>query len=130
MKWKHFISFLFTSLVLINLAHNAIPHHHHNDDIIIHGGREDHGCDFAGPETGDPITHCHAFNGMNYFPFTENTNASPLKQSGAVFIIQPPAGPLMDPGKLQRMAASGDPPGQYRGLYRKKPSPRAPPSYC
>ena len=130
MKFKYFITFLFTSLILINLVNNAFPHHHHNDDMLTHEGCENQGCDIADIGTGEPCMHCHAFNGMQYFPVTKNTKVISLKHSGSVFIIQPSAGPLMDPGKLQRMAAAGDPPGQCMGLYRNITSLRAPPPYC
>ena len=130
MKLTQLISFLFVGLVLTNLVHNSVPHHHHNDNINTHEGCEENGCDIADQPTEDPCTHCHAFNGIDYFRVMANVNGSPIKYFAHVIFNLSLAGPELNPGNFRRIYASADLPGHYRGLDRKVTSLRAPPSFC
>ena len=66
--WKsRFIVFLFVSLLLANLGHNTIPHHHHYDSAVSHQGCNEYDGENSF-QAGDPNHHCHAFNGIEYFP--------------------------------------------------------------
>jgi len=73
MKIKSLISVILSSLLMVSIGHNIIPHHQHLDDILSHischhhesglqaGVLHDH---FGAKE--NPCQHCHAFNGLNY----------------------------------------------------------------
>ena len=81
MQKKRFITLLFTGLLLINLGHNIVPHHHHFDkhhpcqDCHHH----DDGTDVFHSQNSS--SHCHAFNGMDYYPVTDNTGIFKLLKS-------------------------------------------------
>ena len=128
MKLKQVIPFLFAGLVLLNPVHNAIPHHHHHDDMFSHEGCEDQCCDMADIGTGEPCTHCHAFNGMQYFPVTENMRVLPLKHLGNDFLTLPSAYKNLYPGMSQGLFAFTQGPDHPPGPERKQISPRGPPS--
>ena len=70
---KQFIAILFASVLFANLGHNIVPHHHHIDSILSHQGCHEHEGSYAF-HTGDPASHCHAFNGIEYFPAPEKQN--------------------------------------------------------
>ena len=65
---KQFIAFLFASVLIANLGHNIVPHHHHIDSILSHHGCQEHDEDNSAFHSGDPTNHCHAFNGIEYYP--------------------------------------------------------------
>lgn len=67
---KQFITFLFASVILANLGHNIIPHHHHIDGILCRSCN-DHNTDRDLPYIGNPSSHCHSFNGIQYYPVPE-----------------------------------------------------------
>jgi hypothetical protein len=67
MPGKQFIMLLFTSALLVNLGHNIIPHHHHYDSIISHQDCQEYD-DMNALQEDDPVSHCHSFNGMEFFP--------------------------------------------------------------
>jgi len=92
---KQFIAILFASLLLAYLGHNIVPHHHHHDNI--HPCQDCHHhetCTYA-IQTGDPAAHCHAFNGMEYFPTTEKTDLNKSLKS----ITGPSLSLVLDPGQ-------------------------------
>jgi hypothetical protein len=90
---KQFIALLFASVLMVNLGHNIIPHHHHIDSIFSHQGCHDHDGDNNAFHAGNSTTHCHAFNGIEYFPTPEkhNLNNSSKTISGIYFsrVIRP-----------------------------------------
>ena len=73
---KQFIAILFTSVLLANLGHHIVPHHHHTDSILTHHGCHAHDEGSYAFHTGDPTSHCHAFNGIEYFPAPEKQSVS------------------------------------------------------
>ena len=123
MKLKQFISLLFISLVLINLAHNAVPHHHHSVDMHAHEGCEDHDSDISDFKTGDPCTHCHAFNGIHYFPLE-------IKILGNCFFSLPGDVQNTIPDDSQEINVPAGLPDHCRGTYPGVTSLRGPPSSC
>ena len=68
---KQFIAILFASVLIANLGHNIIPHHHHFDSILTHQGCCDRNTDKSAFHPGEPTSHCHAFNGIEYYPAPE-----------------------------------------------------------
>ena len=68
---KQFIAILFASILMANLGHNIVPHHHHFDSILTHQGCCDRDADKSAFHPGDPASHCHAFNGIDYYPAPE-----------------------------------------------------------
>ena len=85
---KQLIALLFASVLLANLGHNIFPHHHHFDSIFSHQGcqDQDNGNAFhAGDQTG----HCHAFNGIEYYPTPERQDISmPFKTAKNICLSQ------------------------------------------
>jgi hypothetical protein len=93
---KQFIAFLFASVLLANLGHNIVPHHHHIDSILSHQRCHENDEDNSAFHTGDPSNHCHAFNGIEYYPAPEKQDISkPFKTakynclSQVIELIQP-----------------------------------------
>ena len=130
MKIKQVISLLFISLVLINLAHNAVPHHHHSDDMHAHEGCEDHDSDVSDLKTGDPCTHCHAFNGIQYFPLENKIKISENKILGNCFFTLPGDVQNTIPDDSQEINVPAGLPDHYRGTDPGVISLRGPPSNC
>jgi hypothetical protein len=83
MQKKRFITLLFTGLLLINLGHNIIPHHHHFDKHHPCQDCHHHDAGIDALHTGKSSSHCHAFNGMDYYPATDNTGIFKLLISSA-----------------------------------------------
>ncbi len=77
---KQYIAFLFASVLLTNLGHNMVPHHHHFDSILSHQGCHEQDEGEYALHKGDPASHCHAYNGIEYFPAPEKPIfAKPVK---------------------------------------------------
>jgi hypothetical protein len=138
MQWRRFISLLFISLVVFNLLHDIVPHHHHIEDAVAHNCCEtqdqhhehEQDCDGMDAFSGEPCTHCHAFNGMEYYPITQKKKTAPLKIRQADVFSSPYSLPDLDvatPGDILTLADLPDP---YRSLCRRARSLRAPPSAC
>ena len=130
MKFKQVISLLFISLILVNLAHNAVPHHHHSDDLHAHEGCEDHDSDINDLQTGDPCTHCHAFNGIQYFPLDNKIRINELKILGNDFFTLPCDGQNTILAYSQEINAPSSLPDPYQGADPGVISLRGPPSSC
>jgi hypothetical protein len=73
---KQFIAILFASVLMANLGHNIVPHHHHIDSILSSQGCHEHDENNYAFHTGDPTSHCHAFNGIEYYPAPEKQSIS------------------------------------------------------
>ncbi len=90
---RRFIAFLFSSILLTNLGHHIVPHHHHTDSILTHHGCHEHDEGSYAFHTGDPSSHCHAFNGIEYYPAPEKQSISkpfkPVKNICLSHLIQP-----------------------------------------
>ena len=90
---KQFIAILFASVLFSNLGHNIIPHHHHTDSILSHQACHEHNEGNDAVHTGDPASHCHAFNGIEYYPAPEKQIISkpfkPVKNIYLSHLIQP-----------------------------------------
>ena len=127
MKLNHLISFIFISLVLLNLVHDIIPHHHHSENVFTHSCCHDHNDAMVEFGQDEPCTSCHAFNGLEYYPVVENGKITPLKyfSSDCNFQLSSTAGIHVGiyGGRYSRV----DLPDLYRGLDRKITSLRAPP---
>ena len=124
------ITFLFITLILTNLVHNAIPHHHHMGNTQAHECCGQHECDMNEAESWDPCTHCEAFNGMEYYPITINNKIEPLKHTGSDFFNLQVSLPDLDASCACDVFAFSDPPDLYRGPDRKILSLRGPPTGC
>ena len=86
---KQFIAILFASVLIANLGHNIVPHHHHFDRILSHQGCHEHDEDNSAFHTGDPTSHCHAFNGIEYYPAPEKQDISkPFKTAKYICLSQ------------------------------------------
>ena len=86
---KQFIAFLFASVLIANLGHNIIPHHHHIDSILSHQGCQEHDEDNSTFHSGDPTSHCHAFNGIEYYPAPgKQYNIKPFKTAEYICLSQ------------------------------------------
>ena len=86
---KQFISLLFASVLLANLGHNIVPHHHHIDSILSHQKCHENDEDNSDFHTGDPSNHCHAFNGIDYYPAPEKQDISkPFKTTKYICLSQ------------------------------------------
>ena len=84
---KQFIAFLFASVLVANLGHNIVPHHHHIDNIFSHEGCYDHDAGKYAFHTGEPTSHCHAFNGIEYFPAPEKQSINkPIKTVKNIYL--------------------------------------------
>ena len=82
------IAFLFAGVLIANMGHNIIPHHHHYDSLISHQGCHEHD-DENSFEAGDPTSHCHAFNGIEYYPAPEKQDISkPFKTAKYICLSQ------------------------------------------
>jgi hypothetical protein len=87
MKIKSFIAVLLSSLLMVSIGHNIIPHHHHLDDILSHTACHHHEAELQTGELNDhfgakenPCQHCHAFNGLNYLiSFDKDTWSNSVK---------------------------------------------------
>ena len=127
MKLSQLISYVFISLVLINLAHDIIPHHHHTNSVFTHICCHDHSDAMVIISQDEPCSYCHAFNGLEYFPVVENNKIAPLKffSNDFNFLISSNASIHLSiyEGRYSRL----DLPDLYRGLDRKVTSLRAPP---
>jgi hypothetical protein len=73
MMKRRFIAFFFACVLMVNLVHNMVPHHHHLDSIVSHRDCQQQDEDNNDFHPGDPKSHCHAFNGMEYYPSPETT---------------------------------------------------------
>ena len=73
---RQLIAILFASVLMANLGHNIVPHHHHIDSILSHQGCHEHNEDNSAFHSGDPTSHCHAFNGIEYYPAPEKQDIS------------------------------------------------------
>jgi hypothetical protein len=85
---RQFIAFLFASVLMAHLGHNIVPHHHHIDSIFSHQGcqDQDNGNAF---HAGDPSGHCHAFNGIEYYPAPDKQDISkPFKAVKYIYLSQ------------------------------------------
>jgi hypothetical protein len=94
MMKRRSIAFLLTGILMVILVHNVVPHHHHFDSILSHRNcrQQDEGKNNKHP--GDPRSHCHAFNGMKYYPTPETQNPfKPHKKITYLFFndARPPA---------------------------------------
>ena len=77
---KQFIAILFASVLLANLGHNIVPHHHHIDSIHTCHNCWDGDAEGYTFYTENPKHHCHAFNGIEYYPIQEKySNNKPTK---------------------------------------------------
>jgi hypothetical protein len=86
---KQFIAILFAGVLMANMGHNIVPHHHHFDSILFHQGCQEHDEDNTAFHTGDPTSHCHAFNGIEYYPAPEKQNISkPFKTAKYICLSQ------------------------------------------
>jgi len=87
MKIKSLITVFLSSLLLVSIGHNIIPHHHHLDDILSHTACHHHDAQIYEGEINDhfgtkedPCQHCHAFNGLNYLiSFDKDTWSKSVK---------------------------------------------------
>jgi hypothetical protein len=110
MMKRRSIAFLFAGILTVILGHGMVPHHHHFDSILSHPNcrQQDQGTHDRHP--GDPKSHCHAFNGMQFYPTpdTQNTgkphttftdlflkHAQPPVQSPRYPVIYHPAGDIL-----------------------------------
>jgi hypothetical protein len=130
MNLKQVISLLFISLVLVNLAHNAVPHHHHSEIMNAHEGCEDHDSDINDLKAGDPCTHCHAFNGIQYFPLENKIKINELKILGNGFFTLPGDLHKSFQADSQEIFKPSDQSVRYRGSDPGVISQRGPPSTC
>ena len=83
---RRFIACLFAGVLMVNLGHNIVPHHHHTDSILSHRDcrQQDEGKYAFHP--GDPASHCHAFNGIEYYPAPETQSIiKPFKTVKDIF---------------------------------------------
>ncbi len=86
---KQFIAILFASILIANLGHNIVPHHHHTDSILTHQACHEHDEGNYAFHTGDPTSHCHAFNGIEYYPAPEKQSISkPFKTAKYICLSQ------------------------------------------
>jgi hypothetical protein len=134
MKIRTRIAVFLSSLILVSIGHNIVPHHHHLDDILAHaachqqeaalkGGKlHDH---FGDRE--DPCQHCHAFNGLNYLiSFNKDTRPIPVKiMAGNCPQLTSRIDYLL-PGKYL-ICPSGEPIPYFRGFLIETSGFRAPP---
>ncbi len=85
---KQFIAFLFASVLMAHVGHNIFPHHHHFDSIFSHQGCQDQDNGNAS-HAGDPTGHCHAFNGIEYYPAPEEQDiGKPFKTAEYICLPQ------------------------------------------
>jgi len=86
---RQFIAILFASVLIANLGHNIIPHHHHFDRTLSHQECHEHDEDNSAFHTGDPTSHCHAFNGIEYYRAPEKQSISkPFKTTKYICLSQ------------------------------------------
>ena len=86
---RQLIAILFASVLMANLGHNIVPHHHHIDSILSHQGCHEHDEDNSAFHSGDPTSHCHAFNGIEYYPAPEKQDISkPFKTAKYICLSQ------------------------------------------
>jgi len=83
MKIKSLIAVFLSSLLVVSIAHNIIPHHQHLDDILSHTACHHHEAGLQACELNDhfgakenPCQHCHAFKGLNYLISFDKDNWS------------------------------------------------------
>jgi hypothetical protein len=82
------IALLFALVLLANLGHNIFPHHHHFDSIFSHQGCQDQDNGNAS-HAGDPTGHCHAFNGIEYYPAPDKQDiCKPFKTAEYICLSQ------------------------------------------
>jgi len=86
---KQFIAILFASVLIANLGHNIIPHHHHIDNIHSSHNCCDRAAEGYDYYIGNPNHHCHAFNGIEYYPIQEKySNNKPTKPVNEICLTQ------------------------------------------
>ena len=84
---RQLIAILFASVLMANLGHNIVPHHHHIDSILSHQGCHEHDEDNSAFHSGDPTSHCHAFNGIEYYPAPEKQDISKPFKTAKYFCL-------------------------------------------
>ena len=86
---KKIISLLFGIVLMVNLGHNIIPHHHHIGNTHSFHDCCDRDADKFALYTGDSKSHCHAFNGIEYYPAPDKQNLSkPLLVAVSICLSQ------------------------------------------
>jgi hypothetical protein len=127
MKGKSRIAIVLAGLILVITSHNIIPHHHHLDHGISGYDCKDlQACDWH-DTSGEPIDHCHAFNGIKFIAGIKKWVPSSPDHPVLHGKFTPSAKPVMDLSRGCRIQAIDHPPEILFQAYPSSCGLRAPP---